>query len=187
MKPGIEGESQPHGGFQTTQLTNPSDMKFRFRMEKSADQDSRIPTMQLHESPLKQHKSSLNLHIASSFLSRLRGLHGKPELGCNEGLLIIPCRSIHTFFLRTPIDVVFLDGKLNLCALRERLPPNRIAHVREAAMVVELPAGYCSRHPQFLRNIHAALQLRVFPRLLVDARSSIVQPSARSGDFSARL
>lgn len=106
------------------------------------------------------------LYVADNFWSRLRGVHGIG--GClreNEGLLILPCRAIHTFFLLRPLDVVFLDVAGKVCRCEHAMRPNRIAWEPSATMVVELPSGYCRRHPDYAQRIHAALQLRVFPRL----------------------
>ncbi len=47
--------------------------------------------------------------IATRFTARARGLLGGPPLELDEALLIAPCSSIHTFGMRYPIDVVFLD------------------------------------------------------------------------------
>lgn len=49
-----------------------------------------------------------DLDRAESFFTRLKGLMGK-EITNKEGLLIRPCNSVHTFFMKMPIDVVFLD------------------------------------------------------------------------------
>lgn len=48
------------------------------------------------------------LSLAENFFTRLKGLMGK-EITKNEGLLIRPCNSVHTFFMKMPIDVIFLD------------------------------------------------------------------------------
>jgi len=50
-----------------------------------------------------------NTIIADSFFSRLQGLLGKDGLARGEGLILKPCDSIHTFFMRFAIDVVFVD------------------------------------------------------------------------------
>ena len=56
-----------------------------------------------------QDKVLLNdLHRAEAFFSRLRGLMGK-TITKDEGLLIRPCNSVHTFFMKMPIDVLFLN------------------------------------------------------------------------------
>lgn len=100
----------------------------------------------------------LNLKVANVFRSRLLGVHAFGGLRGNEGLLIIPCRAVHTFFLRQALDIVFLDSEERLlrCALAVR--PRRVVFERRAAMVVELPAGYCRRHPDYLEQIHSAMQ-----------------------------
>ena len=108
---------------------------------------------------------ALTLRIADSFWLRLRGLYGVKALAENEGLLILPCRAIHTLFLKQSIDVIFLDAHGNVCRCLPCLAPNRLVWERKATMVVELPAGYCRRYPDFAKRVHAALQLRVFPRL----------------------
>lgn len=109
--------------------------------------------------------SPLRLRIADTFVSRLLGIHGGGALAPDEGLLLYPCGAVHTFFLWQPIDVVFLDARGMECRRIDALPPRRAARHRRARMAVELPAGYCRRHPDYLGRIHAALRLRVSPRL----------------------
>ena len=81
--------------------------------------------------------------LALSLTARLRGLLGTKALSSTEGLLIIPCRSIHTWFMRYPIDVAFLDEQLSVIAIAEALPPFRTFAPRHriAMMALELPAG----------------------------------------------
>lgn len=107
----------------------------------------------------------LRLHVADTFLLRLLGAHVRGLSGSHEGLLLRPCNAIHTLFLRAPIDVVFLDRKWRECRHIPCMPPQRAAREAAAHMVVELPAGYCARHPDYLLRIHAALRLREIPRL----------------------
>jgi uncharacterized membrane protein (UPF0127 family) len=79
---------------------------------------------------------------ARSFLARGRGLMGRPGLAAGEGLLIDPCASVHSFFMRFPIDVVFADKAHRVVGLTEAMPPNRpYAGAWRARYVVELPAG----------------------------------------------
>ena len=47
--------------------------------------------------------------VARTFRERARGLIGRPSPPPGEGMLITRCNAIHTFFMRYPIDVVFLD------------------------------------------------------------------------------
>jgi uncharacterized membrane protein (UPF0127 family) len=80
--------------------------------------------------------------VARSFLARGRGLMGRAGLGAGEGLLIEPCSSVHSFFMRFPIDVVFADKAHRVVGLTRAMPPNRpYAGAWRARYVVELPAG----------------------------------------------
>lgn len=79
---------------------------------------------------------------ARSFLARGKGLMGHPGLAPGEGLLIEPCSSVHSFFMRFPIDVVFADREHRVVGLTHAMPPNRpYAGAWRARYVVELPAG----------------------------------------------
>ena len=79
---------------------------------------------------------------AHSFLARGRGLMGRTELASGAGLLIEPCSSVHSFFMRFPIDVVFVDRKHRVVGLCAAMPPNRpYAGAWRARYVIELPAG----------------------------------------------
>jgi len=83
-----------------------------------------------------------NIVLATRFLDRLKGLLGKDSLSPGQGLLIRPCKGIHTFFMKFPIDVVFLDKENLVIAFIENLPPNRLTTIyRTAHSVLELPAG----------------------------------------------
>lgn len=80
--------------------------------------------------------------LASGFWSRAMGLWGRPSLEQGEGLVICPCRAVHTFGMRFPLDVVHLDGAGRVCGLALNLPPYRLGPVlRETRLVIELPAG----------------------------------------------
>jgi uncharacterized membrane protein (UPF0127 family) len=83
--------------------------------------------------------------VADSVLTRTKGLLGRSELGSDEGLLLRPANSVHTAFMRFPIDVVFLDRELGVLDVRASVPPWRIAARRGARAALELPAGEASR------------------------------------------
>ncbi|SFN95106.1 DUF192 domain-containing protein [Proteiniclasticum ruminis] len=83
-----------------------------------------------------------NLKEAQGFMGRFKGLMGKTSLPDNEGLRITPCNSIHCFFMRMNIDVLFLDE--NLCVVHTifDMKPWRISKViRGAKSVVEAESG----------------------------------------------
>src|SRR5215217_1381124 len=81
--------------------------------------------------------------VADTALSRMKGLLGRRSLECGEGLLLRPAGSVHTAFMRFPIDVVFLTGELEVIDVAARVPPWRAAGRRGAKAVLELPAGEC--------------------------------------------
>jgi len=79
--------------------------------------------------------------VADSLLSRTLGLAFlEPEVA-GPGLLIPRCRSVHTFGMRFPLDLLFLDAALRVIEARRAVPPRRFAGCRRAATVLELPAG----------------------------------------------
>ena len=79
--------------------------------------------------------------VADTAPARLRGLLGRRSLPPGEGMLLRPAPSIHTFFMRFPIDVVFLDAELRVLRVVESLRPWRGAACRRARAALELPAG----------------------------------------------
>ena len=83
--------------------------------------------------------------VADSVLTRMRGLLGRRGLEPGEGLLLRPANSVHTAFMRFPIDVVFLDRELNVLDVREAVRPWRMAARRGARAVLELGAGEAAR------------------------------------------
>lgn len=109
----------------------------------------------------------LRLRVADTFSKRLLGLHAGRSLAPDEGLLLVPCRAVHTFFMRRAIDVVFIDARGGVRSCIHAVSPWRMVADPHARMVLELPAGYCRSHPDYPQRIHAALQLRVSPRLPV--------------------
>lgn len=84
--------------------------------------------------------------VADSFWTRLRGLIGHDPLEAGEGLMIKPCKSVHMFFMRYPIDVIYVSGSGKVVELAPELQPNRVGPVvREASFVLEVPAGTIAR------------------------------------------
>jgi uncharacterized protein len=83
--------------------------------------------------------------LADSPCRRLRGLLGRAGLERGEGLLLEPAPAIHTFFMRFPIDAVFVDRELRVVGVARELRPWRWARRRGARAVLELPAGEAAR------------------------------------------
>ena len=85
---------------------------------------------------------SNNVTVADSFLKRMKGLLGKKEMLNGEALWIKPCISVHTFFMKFPIEVVFLNKRNQVIATIRNLQPNRITGVYfKSTSVLELPTG----------------------------------------------
>ena len=75
----------------------------------------------------------------------MKGLLGRDELRPGEGLLLRPASSIHTFFMRFPIDAVFLDRDLVVRKVEPDVKPWRLAFGRGARQVLELGGGEAAR------------------------------------------
>jgi hypothetical protein len=83
--------------------------------------------------------------VADSPASRMKGLLGRSELRPGEGLLLRPASAIHTWFMRFPIDAVFLDRDWRVVGISSEMGPWRAASRRGAKAVLELPAGESAR------------------------------------------
>jgi uncharacterized protein len=80
--------------------------------------------------------------LADGWLSRLRGLLGRPEPKPGEGLLLVPCRSVHMIGMRYPIDVAFLGPDRRVLSVHPRLRPGaHTAGSSGARYALELPTG----------------------------------------------
>jgi uncharacterized membrane protein (UPF0127 family) len=82
------------------------------------------------------------LTIADGFWSRFAGLQFRRPLASDAGLLLVPCNSVHTCFLRFPLDVVFLDRAGSILTVRRKLRPWRLAlGPRGSHAALEVTAG----------------------------------------------
>ncbi|MCU0659925.1 MAG: DUF192 domain-containing protein [Polyangiaceae bacterium] len=79
---------------------------------------------------------------AGTFGQRFKGLMGVAEFPMGRGLHIVPCTSIHTFFMKIPIDALFLDEERVVVEVYHALEPWRMSRFHPGARsVLELPAG----------------------------------------------
>jgi hypothetical protein len=83
--------------------------------------------------------------VANDSRSRRKGLLGRDGLAPGEGIWIVPCESVHTWGMRFPIDVVYLDRKKRVRKLRQGMTPWRISLCLLAHSVLEFPAGTIAR------------------------------------------
>ena len=81
------------------------------------------------------------VEIAGSNVKRSKGLLGRKGLEPGEGMWIVPCEAIHTFFMRFPIDLIYLDKKSRVRKIRSAVPAWRISACLSAHSVLELPVG----------------------------------------------
>ena len=96
--------------------------------------------------------------VADRTLARMKALLGRADLPAGEGVLLRPAVSIHTHFMRFPIDAVFLDRNLRVMDLRGAIRPWRTARSAGAQAVLELRAGEAER-----RGIQLGDVLRLGP------------------------
>jgi hypothetical protein len=79
--------------------------------------------------------------VADSPKSRNKGLLGRTGLPVGEGLWIVPCQSVHTFFMKFPIDLVYIDRNKKVKKVRSSVGPWRISACFSAHSIIELPVG----------------------------------------------
>ena len=83
--------------------------------------------------------------VAKTFIKKTFGLILRNDISEADGLIIKPCNSIHTFFMRFPIDVLFVDRKNKIIALHENVKPWRILPIHfNSSYVIEIKSGQIS-------------------------------------------
>lgn len=81
------------------------------------------------------------IEVADRGPSRAKGLLGRKQLDPGGGMWIVPCESVHTFFMQFAIDLVYLDRQNRIKKIRHAVPPWRVSACLSAHSVIELPAG----------------------------------------------
>ncbi len=82
-----------------------------------------------------------HLHVCRTASERIRGLLGRNSVGPAEGMWFPRCRLIHTFGMKFPIDLVYLDEQLVVRKTVEGLRPARLSACLGAESVIELASG----------------------------------------------
>lgn len=83
------------------------------------------------------------LKLTDSFWARAKGLLGRSSLAENEALWINPCNNIHTFFMKFPIDCIFVDRKMQIQKLVSDIRPFRIVGpFWKSYSVIEAQSGF---------------------------------------------
>jgi hypothetical protein len=81
------------------------------------------------------------VEIADTSEKRRVGLLKHTRLDPGSGLWIVPCESVHTFFMKFPIDLVYLDKQRKVRKVRHAVPAWRLSACLTAHSILELPAG----------------------------------------------
>jgi uncharacterized protein len=104
------------------------------------------PSLRLHAANITRGTVlASSLEIADTGPARNKGLLNRDRLAPGGGLWIVPCQSVHTFFMRFPIDLVYVDGQKRVRKVRIAVGPGRISFCLTAQSVIELPAGTIQR------------------------------------------
>jgi len=82
-----------------------------------------------------------SVEVADTSAKRRTGLLKRERLQTGEGLWIVPCESVHTFFMKFPIDLVYLSRRQKVRKVRSAVPPWRFSACLLAHSVLELAAG----------------------------------------------
>lgn len=83
-----------------------------------------------------------NLKPAYSFGKRLKGLMFDKRLKSQSGVHIKPCPSIHTFFMKFPIDIIYIDKEMRIVGLEQSLDPGKFGkRFKNVHSVIELETG----------------------------------------------
>src|SRR5258708_23571562 len=89
----------------------------------------------------RQTEMAHSVEVADHGAARRKGLLGRDELSAGEGLWIVPCESVHTFWMRFPIDLVYLDRHKKVKKVRSGVVPWRLSACLSAHSVLEFPSG----------------------------------------------
>ena len=103
------------------------------------------------------------LEVADHGASRRKGLLGRSGLPAGEGLWIVPCEAVHTFGMKFPIDLVYLNRNKRVKKVRSGVAPWRLSACLAAHSVLELASGTIHRtqtRPGDTLEISPALPLR---------------------------
>jgi uncharacterized membrane protein (UPF0127 family) len=86
------------------------------------------------------------IEVADTAVRKVKGLLGRECLEDGQGLLFKQCSSLHTFFMRFPIDIVFVDKNHRVLKLAANVKPFKlVAAPLRAHYAIELPADVIAR------------------------------------------
>lgn len=93
----------------------------------------------------RQTEIASSAEVADTAAARNKGLLGRTGLPPGGGLWIVPCESVHTFFMKFAIDLVYIDRDKKVKKVRSNVGPWRLSACFSAHSILELPAGTAIR------------------------------------------
>ena len=116
-------------------------------------------------------KLATEAEIAATASSRNKGLLGRTSLTEGGGLWIVPCESVHTFFMKFPIDLVYINRRNIVKKVRCNVRPWRISACFSAHSIIELPVGAIDRSQTVPGDQLEIVSIESSPMDLVDLGS----------------
>lgn len=108
-----------------------------------------MKTVSIHNTTRDQNICQ-NCGVADNPLTRMKGLLGRETLDEDEGLLILPCSSIHMWGMKFALDVIFLTKENVVTDFVENIAPGKIyaskRHHGKAHAALEVAAGTAARN-----------------------------------------
>lgn len=83
-----------------------------------------------------------DINIADNFFKRLKGLMFKKDIKYEDSIIFLNCQRVHSFFMKEPITVVYLNGNFEILTYELLHPWNKGLKVKNARHVLELPSSY---------------------------------------------
>ena len=108
-----------------------------FSLGRPAPQDVRLRVSNLTRNTVL----ATSMEVANTDSKRRKGLLGRDGLASGSGLWLCPCEAVHTFWMRFPIDLVYLDRQNRIRKLTSDVRPWRLSACLRAHSVIELPSG----------------------------------------------
>ena len=91
------------------------------------------------------HDMQLVVRKTQSVSERTKGLLGTESLSEDQGLWILPCNSVHSFGMKYPLDIIYLNANQQIRSIRKVMKPARISMDLFAKSVLELNAGMADK------------------------------------------
>jgi len=97
---------------------------------------------------------SARVRVADTLWARAKGLLGRVEMAPDEGLLITRCDSVHTFFMKFPIDLLYLDRDFRVVKMVLEMEPSRMSFcLGKSSQVLELRGGVTKNQTRLIGTV----------------------------------